>query len=238
MTMRKWTLLLCAVLIAVPACEKETKKDTKEPAEQTKKDEPKKDEGKKDEPKKDEAKKPDSHGTVEPGEDGGQWVKSTTYGVKFLVPDEWQIKIEPDGISATDSDESTTVVLVGSKSQGMIQDALNNVKRKVEFKDAKLQDTKDDIINGLPAQTVRGTAVLVNEVPVAPEEGAEGDAKDAAKKPAEIKTEKMDQEIQFIAYNVQVGKGGVTMMIFSQAEMYEAKREIIEGIAKTITRAK
>lgn len=231
--MRKWTLLLFAALIAVPACEKpEVKKD--EPAKEKKADEEKAKEEKADAEKEGEAEAAagDEKGSVVANPDGGQWVKSPTYGVEFLVPDEWIIKIEDDGISATDADESTTVVLVGSKSQGMIQDALNNVKRKVEFKDAKLQDTKDDIVNGLPAQNVRGTAVVVNQVPVAPEEGAEVDPK------AEPKMEAMDQEIQFIAYNVQVGKGGVTMMIFSQAEMYEAKRETIEGIAKTLKRLK
>jgi hypothetical protein len=28
----------------------------------------------------------------------------------------------------------------------------------------------------------------------------------------------------------------VTMMIFSEAEMYEAKKEIIEGLAQTLTK--
>ncbi len=228
--MRKWTLLLFAALIAVPACEKpETKKE--EPAKEKKAEDEKAKEAD-DEKAEAEADAVPEKGSVVANPDGGQWVKSPTYGVEFLIPDEWTVKIEDDGISATDSDESTTVVLVGSKSQGMIQDALNNVKRKVEFKDAKLQDTKDAIVNGLPAQNVRGTAVVVNQVPVPPEPGAKVDPKAAPK------TEAMDQEIQFIAYNVQVGKGGVTMMIFSQAEMYEAKRDTIEGIAKTLKRLK
>ena len=47
----------------------------------------------------------------------------------------------------------------------------------------------------------------------------------------------MDQEIQFIAYNVKIGKKAVTVMIFSEAEMYEAKKEIIDGIAQTLTKA-
>jgi hypothetical protein len=227
-------MLLAAALVALPACEKPADKK-EDPAKEKKAASGETNGGETNAGETnaggEEADATPEKATVVPNPDGGQWVKSPTYGVEFLAPDEWEIKLEEDGISATDSDESTTVVLVGSKSQGMIQDALNNVKRKVEFKDAKLQDTKDDVINGLPAQTVRGTAVLVNEVPVAPEDGSKPD-------PENPKTEKMDQEIQFIAYNVQVGKGGVTMMIFSQAEMYEAKRETIEGIAKTLKRLK
>ncbi len=143
--------------------------------------------------------------------EGTQWVASTTYGVKFRVPDDWNIKKEEDGISATDSDDTTTVVLIGSKSTGTIQAALNDVKKKVQFKDAKLDKVTDTVLGGLPGQEVRGTAI--------------------------IKKTDLDQEIQFIAYNVRVGqKSAVTMMIFSEAEMYEAKKEIIEGLAKTLTK--
>lgn len=154
----------------------------------------------------------DKGGSVEAAEGGGKWVKSAPYKVKFRVPEDWVIKIEDDGLSATDSDETTTVVLVGSDSHGMIQSAVADVQKKVKIKDAKFEKSDQVVLNGFPGQNVRGTAVL---------EKADG----------------LDQEIQFIAYNVRVGKGAVTMMIFSEAEMYEAKKEIIEGLAKTLTKS-
>lgn len=159
-----------------------------------------------------EKKAPEKKAPETKAPEGTQWVASATYGVKFRVPDDWNVKKEEDGISATDSDETTTVVLVGSQSTGTIQAAINDVKKKVQFKDAKLDKVSDIVLSGLPGQEVRGTAV--------------------------IKKQDLDQEIQFIAYNVRVGKkSAVTMMIFSEAEMYEAKREIIEGLAKTLTKS-
>jgi hypothetical protein len=153
-------------------------------------------------------------GVTENDGEGNTWVKSDLYGVKFRVPEDWKVKIDAEGISATDEDDTTTVILVGSESTGMIQGALNDIKKKVAFKDAKLDKTDMVVINGFAGQSVRGSAVI--------EKGnAEANA---------------DQEIQFIAYNVSVGKKAVTMMIFSEAEMYEAKKEIIEAIGKTITK--
>ncbi len=150
-------------------------------------------------------------GFVQPAEEGGQWVHSVSYGVKFRAPEDWVIKLEPDGITATDEDETTTVVLVGSESAGMIQSAINDIQKKVKIKDMQLEKSGDVVLNGLPGQSVRGTAVLT-------------------------KADGMDQEIQFIAYNVQVGAKGASMMIFSEAEMYEAKKEIIEGLGNTLSK--
>lgn len=156
----------------------------------------------------------DKGGSVEEAAEGGKWVKSNPYQVKFRVPEDWEVTIEDDGLSATDSDETTTVVLIGSESQGTVQAAVADVQKKVKIKDAKLQDSADTVLNGFPAQSVTGTAVLTK---------GEGEAV-------------MDQEIQFIAYNVRVPKGVVTMMIFSDATMYEAKKETIDGLAKTLTK--
>ena len=155
--------------------------------------------------------KPGESGSVEAASEGGQWVKSDLYGAKFRVPEDWNVSIEADGITATDSDETTTLILVGSESEGMIQSAINDVKAKVKIKDAKFEKSGQVVLNGMPGQNVMGTAVLTKE-------------------------DGMDQEIQFIAYNVKVGKKAVTMMIFSEAEMYEAKKEIIDGLAQTLTK--
>lgn len=159
---------------------------------------------------------PTKGGREEVAKEGGKWVISNPYQVKFRVPEDWNVTIEDDGLSATDADETTTVVLIGSSSQGTIQTAVADVQKKVKIKDAKLQDTKDIMLNGFPAQTITGTAVFTKG------EGAEA----------------MDQEIQFIAYNVQVPKGVVTMMIFSDATMYEAKKETIDGLANTLVKSK
>ena len=155
-------------------------------------------------------------GTVKADAKGGKWVTSKLYPVKFRVPDDWKVVIEDDGISATDEDESTTVVLVGSESTGMIQNAINDLKKKVKFKDAKFDKSNQIVLNGLPGQNIFGTAVLSKT------------AKDG--KP-------IDEEIQFIAYNLKVGKKAVTMMIFSEATMYEAKKETILGLANTLTKS-
>lgn len=154
-------------------------------------------------------------GRVEAAEEGGKWVISTPYDVKFRVPEDWVVTIEEDGVSATDADESTTVVLIGSESQGTIQTAVQDIQKKVKIKDAKLQDSTDGLINRTPAQSVTGTAVFTK---------GEGE-------------EQMDQEIQFIAHNVKYPDSVVTMMIFSEATMYEAKKETIDGLANTLVKA-
>jgi hypothetical protein len=66
------------------------------------------------------------------------------------------------------------------------------------------------VINGLAGYLGSGSAVLVKE---------EG-----------------DQEIQFSAYSLKVGKNAVSLMIFSEAEMYEAQKEMIDGIAQTLSK--
>ncbi|MEM1348750.1 MAG: hypothetical protein AAGI01_09360 [Myxococcota bacterium] len=226
-SMLRMILTLLVALTLIPSCKPEASKDTKggdtevEKADDTTKggsleDKASAAKGAEVADKADANPAGDDGGRVEQTEDGGQWVISTAYGVKFRVPDDWETQIEPDGASATDSDDTTTVVLVGTKSEGLIQAALQEVQKKVKFKDMKLEGAKDVVHNGLPGKEVRGTAVLVKE-----EEG-------------------VDQEIQFIAYNLQIDTGSraVTLMIFSEAEMYEAKREIIEGLAQTLVKVK
>lgn len=229
-SMLRTILTLLVILALVPACKPDANKDGGKTGDDTKtektddaakdgKDGAAKDDkaaGDETADKGDEKPADDKGGRVEQTEDGGQWVISTAYGVKFRVPDDWETKIEPDGASATDSDDTTTVVLVGTKSEGLVQAALQEVQKKVKFKDMNLEGTKDVVHNGLPGKEVRGTAVLIKQ-----EEG-------------------IDQEIQFIAYNLQIDTGAqaVTLMIFSEAEMYEAKKEIIEGLAKTLVKVK
>lgn len=149
---------------------------------------------------------------IVPAAEGGKWVKVRAYGVKIRVPEDWTVKLDKDGSTITDSDESTTIVIVGSKSAGMVQKALNDVQKRVSIKDMKLEKSDATTLNGMPGQEIRGTAAVT-------------------------KKDGTDQEIQFIAYNVQTGaESAATLMLFSEAEMYEAKREIIEGLVKTIAK--
>lgn len=222
---RKTTLLLTfiAMAFALTACKPDAKKTPKTKTKVTKKTDTKA--KTKATPKaktdtkataKTDTKAGEKGGTVKADAKGGKWVTSKLYPVKFRVPDDWKVVIEDDGISATDEDESTTVVLVGSESTGMIQNAINDLKKKVKFKDAKFDKSNQIVLNGLPGQNIFGTAVLSKT------------AKDG--KP-------IDEEIQFIAYNLKVGKKAVTMMIFSEATMYEAKKETILGLANTLTKS-
>lgn len=226
---RNTTLLLTfiAMAFALTACKPDAKKapKTKTDTKVTKKTNTKAKTNKKADTKaktdtkaavKTDTKAGEKGGTVKADAKGGKWVTSKLYPVKFRVPDDWKVVIEDDGISATDEDESTTVVLVGSESTGMIQNAINDLKKKVKFKDAKFDKSNQVVLNGLPGQNIFGTAVLSKA------------AKDG--KP-------IDEEIQFIAYNLKVGKKAVTMMIFSEATMYEAKKETILGLANTLTKS-
>lgn len=143
--------------------------------------------------------------------EGGQWVESPLYKVKFRVPEDWKIASAEDAVSATDSDDSTTVLLAGSESDATLVQAMSSLRDDIQFKDVKLESNDLTTINGFAATRGRGSAVLVQE--------------------GEI-----DEEIQFLGYALRVGDKNVTLMIFSEATMYEAKRDIIDGIAHTLTR--
>ncbi len=140
-----------------------------------------------------------------------QWVKSSQYGVKFRVPADWKVVDSEGGVSATAPDGTTTVVLVGTESESMIESAINEMKSNIQLKDMKLEKGGLTTVNGMPGTRGTGSAVLVEE---------DG-----------------DQEIQFIAYALRAGKNNITLMIFSQAEMYEAQKDIIDGIAQTLVKS-
>ncbi len=146
-----------------------------------------------------------------PEEAGGQWVASDSYGVRFRVPDEWAVNRDGDSLSVTSPDQTITVLLVGTESEGLISAALDSVKEEVSFKDVKLEKDNQTVVNGLPGYAAQGSAVLEKE---------EG-----------------DQEIQFLMNSVQAGDKGVALMIFAEAEMYEARKEEVDGIAKTLQKA-
>lgn len=142
-------------------------------------------------------------------EDGGAWVTSEGYGVKFRVPDDWKVKKNEEAVSATSPDDTITVILVGTESEGVFETAMGSVSQQLELSELKTERTKMTVVNGLAGFHGRGTAVLKNE------EGG--------------------QEIQFLGYALKLEDSkGIAMMIFAEAEMYEARKEEIEGIAKTL----
>ena len=144
------------------------------------------------------------------GAPGGKWVQSELYGLKFRVPEEWKVSKTEEGISATDSDGTTTVLLAGSESTNLGEQMLNDLSAEVSFKEVNIEKSALDTFNGIPGMKGAGTAV--------------------------IEKKDMDQEIQFLAYSFKLEDKTATMMIFSQAEMYEAKRDMINGVADTVTK--
>ncbi len=172
---------------------------TTQKAADKKADEKKADEKKADAKKADEAKQ----------DEAGQWVESTTYGLKFRVPKDWKVVKDEQGVSATDPDGTTTVLLAGSKSQELAKSMLNDLRADLKFKDIKLEKTGPSTINGMPVFRGTGTGVL--------------------------KKKDMDQEIQFLGYTIKrPNDQTATLFIFSEAEMYEAKKDEINGIAQTL----
>jgi hypothetical protein len=142
-------------------------------------------------------------------EQAGQWVESDTYGLKFRVPEDWKVVKDDEGVSATDPEGSTTVLLAGSKSQELAKSMLNDMRADLQFKDIKVEKTGPSTINGMPVFKGTGTGVLEKE--------------------------DMDQEIQFLGYTIKrEGDQTATLFIFSEAEMYEAKKDIIHGVANTL----
>lgn len=140
---------------------------------------------------------------------GGQWVESDTYQVKFRAPDDWEIKQNEEAVSATSPDGAVTVIMVGTESQGVFESAMANVSQELELSEVKTEKSQMTVVNGLAGFQGRGSAVLKNE------EGG--------------------QEIQFIGYALKLdNEKGIAMMVFAEAEMYEARKEEIEGIANTI----
>ena len=143
--------------------------------------------------------------------EGGQWVESALYELKFRVPDDWEIGDSGDVVSATDSDGSTTALIAGSESDRTLQASINNLKDELQFTDVELESSDPTTVNGFPGHRGGGSAVLV-------------------------KDDDIDTEIEFIGYALRVGEHNITLMIFSEATMYEAKRDTIDGIAHTLAR--
>ena len=209
-------LLTCCLALALlfgAGCDSKKqsdKSDEKAEAEKTEKADQK---DQKDEASDDEAAKADqkAEDQEEAEEDpGGQWVESKLYGLKFRVPDNWKVTKSEEGVSATDADGTTTVLLAGSESTNLGEQMLSDLSADVNFKEVNLEKSGLDTFNGIPGMRGSGTAVM--------------EKKD------------MDQEIQFLAYSFKLEDKTATMMIFSQAEMYEAKREMINGIADTVAK--
>lgn len=151
---------------------------------------------------------PEPPQTVAEEAPAGQWVESETYGVRFRVPQDWKVSSGEATMSATSPDETITVLLVGTQGDGVLSTALESIKKEVEFKDLKLEKDGQTVLNGLPGHHASGSAVLVQE---------EG-----------------DQGIQFMLNAVQAGDKGVALMVFAEAEMYEARREELIGLSKTL----
>lgn len=194
--MIRFAVLMLAAVLALFACDKK---------EEAPKEEPKTAEVPKEAPKEEPKEEPKKE---EPVEEGAQWVASETYGVKFRVPDDWKVTRDGDTINVTSVDGAISVLLVGTESEGLLQAALESIKKEVEFKDVALKKDSQTVVNGMPGYAAQGSAVLVKE-------GG-------------------DQEIEFIMNSVRSGEKGVAMMIFAEAEMYEAKKEEVDGIAKTL----
>lgn len=141
--------------------------------------------------------------------EAGQWVEVSTYELKLRVPEDWAVKYDDQGASASSSDGTTTLLLVGSKSEGLTTEILNRMRPDLKFKELEVEKIAPGIINGMAVSHGQGTAVLVKE--------------------------DMDQEIQFLGYSIKRGGDKIaTLFIFAEAEMYEAKKDEIQGIAQTL----
>ncbi len=138
----------------------------------------------------------------------GQWVAMDNYGVRFRVPAEWKVQKSDVSATANSADGSITVILIGTDSENMIQNALEKFKKEVNFEEIKTKSSGATSINGMPGYSATGSAVHVV-----------GDTKN---------------EIQYLMNAVKVGGKAAALLIFADATMYEAKKEEIDGLAKTL----
>lgn len=142
-------------------------------------------------------------------EEEGTWVKAAKYGVKFRVPTDWKVKEAQDAVSATSPEDAITIILVGTGSETMFEAAMSSISSEIKLSELKSEKSSMTVINGLAGFHGTGTAVL--------------------------DLESGKQEIQFIGYALRVdADNAVAIMIFAEAEMYEARKEELEGIVKTI----
>ena len=205
-------LLTCCIallLLTIPGCKKDDKSDSKdkEKATEEKTSSEKSDDDSK-EADKEKSAKADKDESAQDA--GGQWVESELYGLKFRIPEDWKVTQDDEGVSATDPEGTTTVLLAGSESDQLVNSTLNELRSDVSFKEVKLEKSGLTTINGIPGMKGTGTAVMEGE--------------------------DMDEEIQYLAYSLKLDDKTATMMIFSEATMYEAKKELIKGIAQTIVK--
>lgn len=139
----------------------------------------------------------------------GTWVKAAKYGVKFRVPTDWKVKEAEEAVSATSPEDAITIILVGTGSETVFEAAMSSISSEIKLSELKSEKSSMAVINGLAGFHGTGTAVL------------------------ELESGK--QEIQFIGYALRVdADNAVAVMIFAEAEMYEARKEELEGIVKTI----
>lgn len=142
--------------------------------------------------------------------EGQQWLESELYGIKLAVPDNWDVAQGEDVVSATDSHKSTTVLVGGSQSEATLLTAINDLRSELVFKEVEIETGDVTQLAGIPAHWGTGTAVVVED--------------------------DLDTEIQFLGYLLRMDGDNVTILIFSEATMYEAKKDVIDGIAQTVTR--
>lgn len=144
--------------------------------------------------------------------EGAQWLEAQDYGIKVQVPDTWELAKAEEVVSANSDDDSTTVVIGGSDADETLQAAIDNLKDELSFTDVDIETSDPTTLGGYPAHEGIGSAVLVRE-------------------------DDIDEEIQFLGYAINTGNDeNVVLMIFSEATMYEAKRDTIDGIAQTVSR--
>ena len=145
-------------------------------------------------------------------QEDGQWAVSEKYKVKFRVPSDWKIKSTAEAISATAPDDTITIILVGTESEGVFEAAMGSISSQVQIKDIKTESSQMAVINGFGGFHGKGSGVLV--------------------------TPNGDQEIQFLGYALRLdAESAVALMVFAEAEMYEARKEEIEAMARTIQKS-
>lgn len=143
--------------------------------------------------------------------EGAQWMVAEMYNVQVQLPEGWEISETDDIVSANDPHGSTTVIIGGADAEHTLQEAIENLKDELQFTDVEIDTGEPTTLGGFPAHQGSGSAVLIRE-------------------------DDIDEEIQFLGYALNTGDDEqVLLTIFSEATMYEAKRDIINGIAQTVT---
>ncbi len=154
------------------------------------------------------AKKNEPAKVAEADGKGGLVVKSELYKLKFTVPDKWKVDKSPTGISVSSPDGEILMIVAGSKSQDLVEAALNDLKANLKFKDVNIAKQGTTVLNGLVGLRGEGDATL-------------------------IENEK-EQPIHFVAFSSKVNEKAVTVLLFSSKERYTKDQDTIEGILNTV----